>query len=186
VAVAEVNVRQGSQAVFEDVFSAYRKRIYGYALRVVGDPHDAEDVTQETFLKIYRSMHTFRGECSMETWVFRIAANACVDALRASRRREVLCLDGRKDQEAPVPQWVGSSPDPAEVAEGVDVREGVVECLNRLDRDQRKVLVLREVKDLSYTDISREMGCPLGTVKSKLNRARAALKRAVTENLACL
>ncbi|MEW6081550.1 MAG: RNA polymerase sigma factor [Bacillota bacterium] len=186
MAVAAVNAGQGSQAMFEDVFSAYRKRVYGYALRLVGDPHDAEDVTQETFLKLYRSMHTFRGECSIETWVFRITANACVDSLRSSRRREVLCLDGQRDQEAPVPQLVGSAPDPAEVAEGVDIREGVVECLNRLERDQRKVLVLREVRDLSYTDISREMGCPLGTVKSKLNRARAALKRAVTENLTCL
>lgn len=183
MAVMEAEVEQSSAGFFEDVFSRNRKGVYRYALRVLGNPSDAEDVTQETFIKVYRSLSSFRGDCTITTWIFRIAANACMDNLRSSRRREVLCLDGQKDREALGFQVADVSPDPAEIAEGVDVREGVMTCLRRLRNEHRTVLVLREIKDMSYVDISRKMGCPVGTVKSKLNRARAALKREVLDSV---
>ena len=140
--------------------------MYNLALRMLGRSEDARDAAQDAFVSCYRNLSKFRGDAAFSTWLHRIAVNACYDVLR--RRRDVLGLD-----EAPEPPPAADHGDA--VTTSVDVRRALL----AIPDEFRTVLVLHDIQDLGYDEIARILEVPVGTVKSRLHRARVALGRAL-------
>jgi len=140
--------------------------VYNLALRMLGRSEDARDAAQDAFVSCYRNLSKFRGDAAFSTWLHRIAVNACYDVLR--RRRDVLGLD-----EAPEPPPAADHGDA--VTTSVDVRRALL----AIPDEFRTVLVLHDIQDLGYDEIARILEVPVGTVKSRLHRARVALGRAL-------
>lgn len=156
---------------FPRVLAQYRDRVYALVLRLVGDPAEAEDLTQEAFLKAFRALGSYDPSRPMLSWLFKIAHNHCLDHLRARGER----LETLDDPEAPL--------DPADASAGVeealeaaDRAEAVRRLVDSLPSLYREVLLLRHQEDLDYAAIAEVTGLPLGTVKIRLFRARELLK----------
>lgn len=154
--------RAGDGSAFGELVRRHQARVLGLCAAMLRDPGRAEDAAQDVFLKAYRSLGAFRGESSFATWLHRIAANRCLDLLRAESRREALPLEAAEARPAP-------SPD----SEGRDLLE---RALAALPPDYRLILVLREVQGLSYEEAAEAMECSLDSVKARLRRAREALE----------
>lgn len=169
------------EAFMETIVKEYAKKIYNYAFRMTGCPEDAEDLTQETFFRAYRSLRSFRGECSVSTWIFRIAANLCTDQYRRNRKRPlsidspVMYEDDQLKYEIP-----DESPSPADIAENIELRNTIMCAIERLPEEQKKVVLLRDVYELKYEEVAFCLGIPVGTVKSRLHRARLLLRMYLT------
>ncbi|MGE5484701.1 MAG: RNA polymerase sigma factor [Ignavibacteriales bacterium] len=172
------SAKSGDTAALERLISANEKRIYNYVYKLTGDPHDAADLTQETFLRVCTSIRYFRGDASFVSWLYRIASNVCVDRARRRARKRTLSLDAPLTLEDGECAWVlrDDSPGPDVMAEAAEVREFVRRGIADLPVDYRTVVVLHDLQDLSYREIADVVGCPIGTVKSRLNRGRHALK----------
>jgi len=152
----------------------HQARVYNLCLRVLGDPDEAADAAQDSFVTAIRKLHTFRGEAAFTTWLHRVTVNACYDSLRRKRRRPLLHVvvdegEGRAPPEPPVPDH----------AEGVELSIDVARALREVREDFRVALVLADVEDLAYERIGEILGVPVGTVKSRVFRGRAALGRAL-------
>lgn len=164
--------KRGSERAFEQLVRANEKKVYTLCLRMCGDPADAEEAAQEAFLAAWKGLPSFRGDSAFSTWLHRLAANACIDLLRRTRRtRAELSLD---DELAAEP--VDERASPQRELERREQREAVQRGLAALPDEHRTVLVLREVEQLSYAEIAEATGLELGTVKSRISRARAQLR----------
>jgi RNA polymerase sigma-70 factor, ECF subfamily len=162
--------RRGEAGAFSALFELHRDRVYSIALRFSGDPSMALDITQETFLKLLSKIGEFRGEASFESWLYRLVVNGCLDHRRAGRRWSPL-LDGwlgalRASGESVLQQLLRS-----------EVQESVQHVVAKLPPELRMVVILRYTEQLSYEEIAEILGCPQGTVASRLNRAHKLLER---------
>jgi RNA polymerase sigma-70 factor (ECF subfamily) len=168
------------EAWFEPAVRSYKDKIFHYVCRLTGDVEEAEDITQEVFVRAYRSRETFRGECSYMTWLHRIAINLCIDRARDRQRRvdDAVSLDAPLDSDD-APGWEPSdwSHDPCRELERAELRERVQQSLGTLPDKLRNVVVLYFMQDLSYEEIAATMECSVGTVKSRLFNAKARLAR---------
>ncbi len=171
--------KSGDKEALEQLISRNERRIYNYIYKLTGDPHDAADLTQETFLRVCTSIRYFRGEASFVSWLYKIASNVCVDRARRRTRKRTLSIDAPLTLEDGECAWVlrDDSPEPDVIAESTEVREFVRRGIAALPVDYRTVVVLHDLQDLSYREIADVVGCPIGTVKSRLNRGRRALKQ---------
>ncbi len=167
-------VQRGDADAFEQLYTDNQSRVYALALRMCGNEQDALDVSQEVFLKAYRSIGTFRGDCAFSTWLYRLTSNAATDLLRAQKGGKVLSLDALREQDTPFDP-ADPAPTPQEEAEKNEERAELMRALAQLSEESRKILLLREIGGLSYEELSRELQLESGTVKSRLNRARAKL-----------
>ena len=169
-------IQAGETDAFEQLLRAHEKTVYNLALRMTGDPQDAEDMAQEAFWKAYRSLGDFRGECKFSVWLYRIVSNVCLDHLRRQRRRPAVSLSV-EDDEGEEQQW--EIPDeryePERELERKLTREAVRKGLAALPDEQRQILLLREIRGLSYEEIGEILGLEPGTVKSRIFRARKRL-----------
>lgn len=172
----------GDGEAFEALVLRYQDRVYNLALRLTRRPEEAEDVTQETFLKAYRALPAFAGRSGFYTWLFRIAFNAAQSRLRSlgrlRAREKVAPLGGAvPDEDCPAgpPEPASNDPGPAEAAETADSAERVRRAIDSLDPANRAVVVLREMEGLSYDEIADVTGFTRGAVKSRLHRARLEL-----------
>ncbi len=172
----------GDQAAYDLLVERYQHKIYNLTYRYTGNPTDAADLTQETFLKAYLALAGFRRESSFSTWLYRIAVNMCRDEYRKKKRKKNLSLDELQEQGSNPEIFISEQGNPEESALSSDTQRMVQLCLNQLSEEHRLILILREIKDLPYEEISRCLGCSLGTVKSRLNRARKALKQKIENN----
>ncbi|MDE7245327.1 MAG: sigma-70 family RNA polymerase sigma factor [Oscillospiraceae bacterium] len=164
----------GDAGAFEQLVRLYEKKVYALALRMCGNPEDASDAAQEAFLSAWKGLPNFRGESGFSTWMYRLTTNAAIDHLRKGKRqREETSLD---DSETPL-HIPDQSPGPQESAEGAELREAVTAGLQALSEDHRKILILREYQELSYEEIADVLDMDLGTVKSRISRARQALRK---------
>lgn len=165
---------EGDQDAFAQLVALHEKRVYALAVRMTGRQEDAADVAQDAFLAAWRGLPSFRGEAGFATWLYRLTANAAIDHLRRSRRQrsEASLDDGELGLDA-----VDSAPTPQEQAESESLREAVRWGMGELSREHRQVLELREYRELSYEEIAGQLGVDLGTVKSRLSRARGALRK---------
>lgn len=166
-------VGAGDDRAFERLVERYQHRIYAFCARLLGDRAEAEDVAQEVFLTLYRNAAEFRGESSFSTWLYRIAKNQALNRIKYLDRR------GRKQR-----QQSGASPldgpdqpeaRPDALLEGGQTAALVQAAIGELEVEHRAVLVLRDLEDLSYEEISAATGLPIGTVKSRIHRGRTAL-----------
>ena len=169
-------VRAGDTDAFEALVTAYQKQIYNLTLRYVTLPEDAADLTQEAFLRAYRSLDSFRGDSRFSVWLYRLATNICIDFLRSKGRGSAASLTVENDEEEPEELDVPDlSFEPQKELERRELQRAVREGLKTLTEDARTIVVLRELEGLSYAEIGEQLGLEPGTVKSRLFRARKAL-----------
>ena len=170
--------RAGDTAAFEQLMLDSQDRVYTLCLRMTGDREDALDLAQETFFNAWRGLGSFQGNSSFSTWVYRLASNACIDFLRKRKRRQQgespHSLD---DEEAPLPEPADPRGSPEEELERRELRRAVERGLQALPDHHRQVLVMRELSGMSYQEIGAVLDLDLGTVKSRIARARLALKK---------
>ena len=173
--------RHGDDAAFEAIVNRYSRLIYNIALRSASSPEDAADITQETFLKAWRSLSSFRGDCALSTWLCRIALNCSCDHARSARRHYSLSLTMEEDgQELDIPETDVRSIPEEEITRQAEI-EAVRKAIDSLPEDQRRIVTMRDITGLSYAEIADTLGLEMGTVKSRLNRARAAIKNSLIE-----
>ena len=175
--------KKGDETAFEVLVTDNEKRIYNLCRRLTGNPEDAAELTQEAFLNAWRGLSRFQGESSFSTWLYRLASNACIDFLRKEKRRQNLSMTVSLDDEEEARQV--ELPDeryaPERELERTEVRQAVAAGLERLTLEHRQVLVMREINGLSYAEIGAVLGLEEGTVKSRIARARNALRKVLTE-----
>ena len=169
--------QQGDQGAFSRLVEANQGKIYSLCFRMTGNPDDAADLTQEAFLNAWRGLGKFGGQSTFSTWLYRLAANACIDFLRREKRRSALSMtleDGEdEDHQADLPDERWS---PERELERKELRNAVQKGLLTLSPEHRQVLLLRETEGLSYQEIGQALDLEEGTVKSRIARARWALK----------
>lgn len=167
-------VKRGSAEAFEQLYNENQSRVYALALRMCGNEQDALDVSQEAFLKAYRSLDSFRGDCAFSTWLYRLTANAATDLLRSRKSGKVVSLEELQEREEGF-DLPDRAPTPEEETQQRESRMELSEALQALSEDSRKILLLRELGGMSYEELAKELSIEPGTVKSRLNRARAKL-----------
>jgi RNA polymerase sigma-70 factor (ECF subfamily) len=177
--------QRGDVAAFNVLVRAYQRQVYNVCYRTLGATEDAADASQDAFLSAYRGLHGFRGStAAFRAWLLRIAVNACYDQLRRKQRRPAASLDVMLDEadEAATPAERLPDPDPGpeEQALGAETLRRVETALAHLPAEQRLAVVLCDVQGLSYEDAAQAMSVELGTVKSRLSRARARLRDLLT------
>lgn len=175
--------KQGDQDAFEQLVRDNQNKVWSLALRFAGDRETAADLAQETFLKAWQGLSSFQGESSFSTWIYRLTANVCVDYLRKKARREavepVVSLDD------PGGSWAEPADreqDPQLQLERSERGQALARGLSRLPDWQRQALVLRELSGLSYREIGDKLCLDMGTVKSRIARARLNLRKILLED----
>lgn len=169
-------VLKGDANAFEHLVHAYEKTVYNLALRTLGNREDAEDVTQEAFLKAYRSLDSFRGDSKFSVWLYRIVSNLCLDLLRSRQRKPTQSLTV-EDDDGEIGELEISDEhfSPEKLLDRKLTRESVQRGLAALPDDARQILLLRELQGMSYEEIGQALGLEPGTVKSRIFRARKRL-----------
>ena len=166
----------GDTDAFEALVTAYQKQVYNLALRTVGNEEDAADMTQEAFLRAYRSLGSFRGDSKFSVWLYRLTTNICIDFLRSRGRRPTVSLTAADEDEEPQELDVADDRfDPVQSLERAELRRAVQRGLASLPEDYRRILMLRELSGLSSAEIGQVLRLEEGTVKSRLFRARKKL-----------
>ncbi len=176
----------GERAAFGEIVRRYRDPVFATCARWLGDQAVAEEVAQDVFVAAFRALPKFRGESSLSTWIFRVAVNHCKNRRlyrhrRAHGRHEP--LEGPLDDDAPVREFPAPGPGTDAGAHRQQARALVSDALAQLDEDQRAIVLLRDLDDLDYDQISAILGIPRGTVKSRLHRARTRLARILARTL---
>jgi RNA polymerase sigma-70 factor (ECF subfamily) len=170
----------GDQSAYELIVIKYQRRIQRLIGRMVRDVDLVEDIAQETFIRAYRALHQFRGDSQFYTWLYRIAVNTAKKFLLELKRDPTVSENAFKsDDESDETSWAGNEPTTDETPESVlaakEIASAVNVALEALPDDLRQALTLREIEGLSYEDISELMNCPIGTVRSRIFRAREAI-----------
>lgn len=169
-------VLAGDTNAFEPLVREYEKNVYNLALRMVKNPEDAQDMTQESFIRAYNSLSSFRGESRFSVWLYRIVSNVCLDHIRAASRRPAVSLSTENDEGESVELEIADeSKSPQELLERKMTREAVRRGLELLPPEHRQILLLREIQGFSYDEISEILSLEHGTVKSRIFRARKKL-----------
>jgi RNA polymerase sigma-70 factor (ECF subfamily) len=173
----------GDIAGFEKLVTRYQNKIMGYVGRMTnGDREEAEDITQEAFIKAYRSLDSFRGQASFSTWLYKIATNLCIDRARTKKRRpqQAYSLDEPMDKEEEGGggrEIADSRFEPSKGVERDELRTLVRQTVGEMPEKQRQVLIMCDLQGMPYEDIAAALDIPLGTVKSRIFHARADLAR---------
>ena len=170
--------REGDHDAWETIVRRRHTRIYNLAYRFTGRFDEAQDLTQEVFLKVYRTLHSYRPDSgTFETWMVRIARNHFIDHYRKfkTERAKTGTLEDHTSEAALLPAL--RPEDPGRALERRQTAERVHRLLSRLPDDQREAVILRDLEELSYEEIAELLGLPMGTVKSRINRGRIELAR---------
>ena len=169
---------KGDLDSFNHLVLQYQNLTYSQAFRMMGEPDSAEDITQEAFIIAFRKLHTFRGG-SFKAWLMRIVTNLCYDELRRYKRRPITALEplDQNQEEVESPVWLtdpGESPE--EAVERHELANAIQNCLNQLNPEFKAVVILIDFQGMDYSEAAQVVGTPLGTIKSRLARARTKLK----------
>jgi RNA polymerase sigma-70 factor, ECF subfamily len=180
--------RRGESVAMERLIVRYHSRIYNTILRICTNTDDAAELTQETFVKVIENISDFEGRSGFYTWVFRIAVNLTLNYRQRGSRLALVSLDAENDEESEQAKEAlktilesDDSPDPAAVTANKELCQIVLKALDKLDDAQRAVIILRDIEDMNYEQISQVLEIEMGTVKSRLSRARGALREILGE-----
>lgn len=172
---------EGDRTAFDELVERYQTKVYNLAFRLLGDPDEAADAAQEAFLRVYRGLDSFHGGSALTTWIYRIVHNLCLDEMKKKRRRPQIVADpADSDDESgdSLLERFGDETDEPQTELLADERRRLVrEAILRLRPHHRDVLVLYDLQGFSYNEIAEVLETNVGTVKSRLNRARLALAR---------
>ncbi|MDD4494047.1 MAG: sigma-70 family RNA polymerase sigma factor [Eubacteriales bacterium] len=173
--------KSGQMDAFESLIKEHQKRVYNIALRMLGNPEDAYDAAQEVFLRVYKSLHGFKGQSSFSTWIFRITKNVCLDELRKRNRRNFISIDKEIEYgDGSVQMQIEDErPTPEEAAERAELSNNIKDAISMLPEQHRILIILRDIQNFSYEEIAGILQIPDGTVKSRINRARSALREII-------
>lgn len=183
-------IRAGDDRAFEELVRLYQNRIFGLTLRMIGNRQEAEDLAQEVFITVHRAIASYRGEGRFYTWLYRIASNTCKNRIKYLRgrnfHRSVPVEDSpeaQQDGEGPAVALQSQIAGPEAMAEGTRLENAIQRELAQLEPEHRLLIILRDVQGLSYQEILRATGLQEGTLKSRLHRARVALKDRLKRHL---
>lgn len=169
----------GDAEAFAELIQPFETKVYNLAYRMCGNREDARDLAQEAFLKVYRALGRFKGRSSFSTWLYRVVSNTCLDQLRRERRSGVAAsLDDPVETETGglKRELADSTFEPEQLAMRSEADAEIRAAVATLPPDHRLAVLLRDFEDLSYEEIARVMDCSLGTVKSRISRARSTLR----------
>jgi len=175
-----LRLKERDEAAFEEVFQLYKDLIFNLSFSMLADKSEAMDITQEVFLTLYRKIHRFRGECSLKTWLYRVALNQVANRNRWWRRRFrhrtiSLDLNPTLEQQKSV-DLISDGPGPDRRLLSREVRKALREGLDQLPFEQRAAVTLRDMHGLRYQEIADVLGANMGTVKSRIARGRERLR----------
>lgn len=176
----------GDRQAFSQIVRRYQDRVYGLCYRWLGDPATAEELTQDIFIALFKSMERFRGESSFATWVFRISVNHCKNRRLYQKRRawdRHEPLEGTPQDDGPVREIPAPSSETDGWARQEESSTLVHQALEALQEEHRQIIILRDIEDLDYEEIADVLDVPRGTVKSRLHRARAELAKVLRNRL---
>ncbi len=173
--------QQGDIEAFEKLIASYQKKVYNIAYRYMGNREEAEDLAQEAFIKVFRSIGTFRGDAMFSTWLYHLVSNVCRDALRKKSRCYEESLDcaittenGQLQREI---ADLSMAPEP--IYDNSELGHFIQAMIDELNPEYKTVIIMREFQEMSYEEIAQELNCSLGTVKSRLSRARKTLREKI-------
>lgn len=171
--------RQGDRDAFDTLIHKYEKKIYNLAYRLSGNYDEASDISVDVFLRIFQSIHQFRGDSNFTTWLYRVATNVYLDRRKKMKNRQHVSLEEyiELDESSVVRQIEDPAPLPQEQMEGKERQKLLLEAINSLPEYQKVMVLLYHTEGLSYEEIAEAMSMPIGTVKSRLNRARLSLRQ---------
>lgn len=178
-------LKRRDEAAFNEVVRLYQERVFRLVLRMLGDRAEAEDVAQEVFITVFKSIDGFRGDSKLSTWLYRVATNHCKNRMKYLDRRargKKKDFDELAEHDALESASMSASAQvarPDQQAEANEIELIVRAAIMELDEDQRVLVIMRDVENMSYEEIQQETGLPEGTVKSRLHRARLALAKTV-------
>ena len=173
-------VQKGEKGAFDLLVLKYQHKIVNLVMRYVRDPDQALDITQEAFLKAYRALPRFRGDSAFYTWMYRIAVNTAKNYLAAQRRRPMdVELDLQDPEQFDLHAKLRETDTPEGVTLSVELHETVERAIGALPEDLRTAIILRELEGMSYEEIAQTMECPVGTVRSRIFRARDAISNKI-------
>lgn len=179
-------LQANEDAAYDELVRIYSASIYHVAYRMLGDSADASDVVQDIFLKVFRNIGGFKGEAALKTWIFKIAFSEILNRLRWWKRRHrfsTMSLDEQSNG-APAGDYVADcGPTPEEILQSKEREKAIQQALSRLSHEHRSIVVLRDIEGFSYNEIADVLGISMGTVKSRLARARADLKKSLMRYL---
>jgi RNA polymerase sigma-70 factor (ECF subfamily) len=176
--------KQGDRAAFDDLIYKYERRAYQYAYRLTSNSEEASDVVSDAFVRVYNALQNFKGQSAFTTWLFRIITNCYLDARKKERSRPTVSLDNAmQSSEGDFERQVeDEGPGPADELEKSERERLVQAALFKIPEYQRAMLVMYHVENLSYEEIAEALDLPIGTVKSRLNRARLSLREQLTKD----
>lgn len=176
-------VLNGDVNAFEMLVIDNQKSVYNLALKMMKNETDALDVSQDVFLKAYTNLKYFRGDSRFSVWLYRLAYNACIDATRKSKAALNVSLTVTdEDNTSTEMELMDVRPLPERELERRETQREVQEAISKLPEDQRKIIVMREFSDMAYDDIASSLGISVGTVKSRLSRARKSLAKILIQS----
>ena len=175
-------LKNGDREAFNQFVELYQLKVIKLAYSMLSSEEDAYDAAQETFIRVYKNIDSFKSASSLPTWIYRICANICNDMLRKRMKtKNIISIDADEEEESPVVNIADNSPTPDESYEMTERQQAVKAAIDMLSEEYKAVIVLYDMEGLSYEEIAEVLKCPIGTIKSRLNRARAKLKKILSE-----
>jgi len=175
--------KNGDNDAFSEIMSIYQKRIYNYALKTVGNSDDALDISQEIFLRLYSAIKNFREQSAFSTYLFRIMANCCNDFLKSKRKTSTIPIYN-EDEEGNITELniKDEKNNPETEYQSKELKTLINEAINYIDEDFKRIFILKHINNLSYEEIAEILHIEIGTVKSRLYRAREKIKGYIIKN----
>lgn len=175
------NAKNGDVEAFEIIIEKYQQQIFNIAFRMMGNYDDASDSAQNAIIKIFKNLKNFEGKSKLSTWIYRIVTNTCLDELRKKSRQNIISINQSHDDKnlGKEIQIEDKGNSPQDHVEKNEMQKVILNALEKMSPDHKAVIVLRDIKGLSYEEIARIVECNEGTVKSRINRARKSLKKAL-------
>ncbi len=170
--VLMLRVKEGDTKAFELLLARHKRSVYNIAYKFLNDEGEAEDITQEVFIRVYRASKTYSPEAKFTTWLYTIVKNLCFNAIRKKRSADVVHFD---DEE--IPEIPAKGDDPSEIFSKEQIRERVIKAVNGLPENLRIAVVLQKLKGLSYEEIAKILDCSVNAVKLRVHRAKEILSK---------
>ena len=168
--------QKGDSNAFGELIMAYEKFVFNVACKMFSNPEDAEDIAQDVLIKAYKNIDKFDFNSSFSTWLYRITTNTCIDEMRKRKGKETYSIDEEDEESGLSLQIKDTSPDAEETVIQQETVSEVRRAIDKLSEEHKTVIILRDLQDLSYEEVADTLGINVGTVKSRLARARKNLK----------
>ncbi len=176
-------VKEGDEKAFEILISAYEKKIYSIAFHTLKNPQEAYDASQEICIKVWRQIHNFEGQSKFSTWIYRISVNQCLDIIRKNKNHSKnISLFNDDKEDIKVEFKIPAKDNVEEAIEKKELSQVIELAVSELKEDYRVIITLRDIEEQSYEDIANVLEISLGTVKSRISRARQSLRKILGQN----